>query len=160
MGQTPTTMLRILFIAATFCLLQNQVSALTCCKDESCIVTQNCTTSSMCYKNTTPDGATVLERGCEENLPKNSEWCEISVCVNVTHPIEHYGPVKVGTQICCCEGDKCNRGKVENKTLEVIDDDTDREIEIEIEINIQNGSNFQYGSVFLTLTMTVLSRFV
>merc|ERR1711874_211515 len=136
-SQTTSTMFRIVLIAATFCLLLNQVSALTRCEglDDSCSTT--CTTSAMCVKSKTtfPNSTTIVMRACEDKLIGSSEACKglESVSKNGCLDVKIDNPQgagKIDTTMCCCDGDRCN------------------------------GSNYQYGSVFLTLIMTVLSRFI
>merc|ERR1711874_20502 len=161
-SQTTSTMLRIFYIAATFCLLLNQVSALTCCEglDDSCSTT--CTTSAKCVTTQmTFDSTTIVMRACEDKLTGSSEACKglesasKNGCldVKIDNP---QGAGKIDTKVCCCDGHKCNGGNGGTNGGSGYNAGNGGSTSD----SKNNGSNYQYGSVFLTLTMAVLSRFI
>merc|ERR1712062_593330 len=156
-SQTTSTMFRIVLIAATFCLLLNQVSALTCCEglDDSCSTT--CITSAKCVTTEmTFDSTTIVMRACEDKLIGSSEACKGLVSaskngcldVNIDNP---QGAGKIDTKVCCCDGDRCNGGNGGNNGGNNGGSGYNAGNGSSTSDNKNNGSNYQYGSVFLTL---------
>merc|ERR1711971_319021 len=163
--QQPTTMFRIVFIAS-FCLLLNQVSANTCCvgkDDDSCSKTCETSSSPYCVKADVMAVTGAKEEAtlsiCEDQLETQSsgnckkidslkdvlkgDACvtenynqgnlevELKACADGCGAFKFkQGNDVVEMNICCCRGDKCN------------------------------GGNFQHGSVFMTIILGVVSRFI